>query len=232
MLVREIVEKAAYKCNVLRKGASIKGDDAVILVGLLDDLLAELSADNFFNCRAKMIDFDGKGATALTIGETQPDGTAPDVESPRPYNIQSVAVCYGSGWCPLEETDLADLSNVSLVGSSGYPEFFSYEESFPFGTLHFNRGASCRVRIVYSLPFPSFDLNGELPLPPIYKNALVLTLAHAYAVSEGFDEDAGRLLPEMEKAQAAIRANTQKSKPLRLVDDGLFHANVSIMSMR
>ena len=47
MRVREIVEKAAYKCNVLRKGASIKGDDAVILVGLLDDILAELSADNF-----------------------------------------------------------------------------------------------------------------------------------------------------------------------------------------
>lgn len=233
MRVREILEKAAYKTNIIRAGASISGEEAVHLCGLLDDILAELSADNFFNCRSTLITANGRGKDALTIGEVQADGTTPDIIAPRPYNLQSVASNYGAGWVAMEETDLADIGSYTFEGSSGHPEFFAYEEGFPFGILHFNRGAACQLRLVYSLPFPRATINGELPLPQIYSRALVLTLAHSMAVDKGMDEDAARLYPEMEKAQRAIRANTQKSKPLRLVDPGFCsYENVTIMGLR
>ena len=46
-------------------------------------------------------------------------------------------------------------------------------------------------------------------------------------------EDAASILPEMEKAQRAVRGNTQKSKPLRLEDSGFYgYGNVTIMGMR
>lgn len=233
MRVREILEKAAYKTNIIRTGASISGEEAVHLCGLLDDILAELSADNFFNCRTTMITTDGRGKNALTIGEVQPDGTTPDIVAPRPYNLQSVSSNFGSGWMAMEETDLADIGNYTFEGSSGHPEFFAYEESYPFGMLHFNRGASCNLRLVYSIPFPQVTINGDLPIPRIYSRALVLTLAHAMALDKGMIEDAASILPEMEKAQRAVRGNTQKSKPLRLEDSGFYgYGNVTIMGMR
>lgn len=233
MRVREILEKAAYKVNMLRNGASIKGDDAVRLCGLLDDILAELSADNFFNCRATMLDFNGNGRERITIGEVQTDGTTPDVVSPRPYNLQSVSTSFGNGWVRLEEADLADISNYTLSASSGHPEMFAYEEGWPFGVLHFNRGCAARVRIVYSLPFPPVGINDELPIPNIYKRALVLSVAHAAAVDEGLDEDVARLAPEMMAAREAISENIDKNKPLRLTDNGFGgYVNFNIMGMR
>lgn len=233
MRVREILEKAARKANLLRKGASIKGDDAVRLCGFLNDILAELSADNFFNCRSTMLDFNGAGKEAITIGDVQKDGTTPDVIAPRPYNLQSVSISYGCGWVRLDEADLADISNYTLSASSGLPQIFAYEEGFPFGVIHFNRGCSARVRIVYSLPFPLVDINDELPLPSIYKNALIYSVAFAALEEDGFEEDAARLEKSRDKAIEAISENIDKNKPLRLLDNG-FEENVNwtIMEMR
>lgn len=235
MKVRSLVLQAAAKLNLIPAGAGLSGTDTQIMCGLLRDILDQYSTDNCFNNRATLVDSSGNGSDILKIGIPLDDHNRPydltkmteeevaqlkadhpeiDVFSLRPYNIQALYVSSGSKWIKCNETSLAALPSVSYPGSTTIPQWFAYEQSWPYGQVRFNRGFSGRVRIVYSLPFPEFDINSELDIPLEYNRALFWELVLAGACFYGFQEQMDEAKAMRDETVKVVERNNQKSRPI------------------
>lgn len=235
MKVRSLVIQAAAKLNLIPAGANLSGTDTQIMCGLLRDILDQYSTSNCFNNRASLIDGSGKGSDVMTIGlpldehgrpydlskmteeevnQLKNDHPEIDIFSPRPFNIQSLYVSSGSKWVKCNETSLAALPSVSYPGSTTIPQWFAYEQSFPLGRIRFNRGFSGRVRIVYSIPFPEFDINSELDIPQEYNRALFWELVLAGACFYGFKEQMDEAKGMRDETVKIVEQNNEKSRPI------------------
>ena len=242
MKVRTLILQAAAKLNLIPAGANLPGTDTQIMCGLLRDILDQYSTDNCFNNRATMLDSEGKGRSFLTIGiplddhgrpydlskmteeeieQLKADNPELDVLSTRPFNIQALYVSSGSNWVKCNETSMASLPSVSYPGDTNIPQFFAYEQSWPFGKIHFNRGFSGRVRIVYSKPYPEFDINSELDIPPEYNRALFWELVLAGACFYGFQEQMAEAKAMRDETVKVVEKNNEKSRPIDFTDQWL-----------
>lgn len=246
MKIRSLIIQAAAKLNLIPAGANLNGTDTQIIVGLLRDILDQYSTSNCFNNRAVMLDSDGKGKDFLTIGipldefgrpydltkmteeeisQLKEDHPEVDILSMRPYNIQALYVSSGANWVKCNETSMASLPSVTFPGNTNIPQFFAYEQSWPLGKIHFNRGFSGRVRIVYSKPFPEFDINSELDIPPEYNRALFWELVLAGACFYGFQEQMDEAKAMRDETHEIVEKNNAKSRPVDYTDqwcDGWF----------
>lgn len=232
MKVRSIIREVATKLDLIPAGANLNGTDTQIMCGLLRDILDQYSTDNCFNNRATMVDAAGKGSDSLTIGipldehgrphdlaeltleEIKELKTQVDVLSPRPYNIQALYVSSGSNWVKCNETSLAALPSVTFPGNTNIPQFFAYEQSWPLGRIRFNRGFSGRVRIVYSLPFPEFDINSDIDVPPEYNRAIYWELVLAGACHWGCKEQLDEAKVMRDETRDVVMRNNAKSRPV------------------
>lgn len=235
MKVRTLILQAAAKLNLIPAGANLSGTDTQIMCGLLRDILDQYSTDNCFNNRASLVDSSGKGRDFLTIGipldehgrpydlskmteeeidQLKADNPELDIMAPRPYNIQALYVSSGSKWVKCNETSLAALPSVTFPGDTNIPQFFSYEQTWPYGRIRFNRGFSGRVRIVYSIPFPEFDINSELDIPPEYNRALFWELVLAGACFYGFQEQQDEAKAMRDETAKVVERNNEKSRPI------------------
>ena len=232
MKVRTIVRQAATKLNLIPAGANLNGTDTQIMIGLMRDILDQYSTSNSFNNRATMIDSNGKGEYALSIGipldshgrpydlsKLQPEEiedlkTQVDILSPRPFNLQAVYVSSGSNWVKCNETSLASLPSVTYPGATNIPQFFAYEQTWPLGRIHFNRGFSGRVRLVYSLPFPEFDINSDIDVPPEYNRAIYWELVLAGACHYGCKEQLDEAKVMRDETVKVVEQNNAKSRPV------------------
>lgn len=232
MKIRTIVKEAATKLNLIPAGANLNGTDTQIMVGLLRDILDQYSTDNAFNNRATMVDSNGTGRDFLTIGIPLDDHGRPydiakvtpeeleelkkqvDILSPRPYNIQSLYTSAGSKWVKCNETSLASLPSVSFPGGTNIPQWFSYEQTWPLGKIRFNRGFSGNVRLVYSLPFPEFDINSDVDVPPEYNRAIYWELVLAGACHFGCQEQLDEAKVMRDETRQVVERNNAKSTPV------------------
>lgn len=235
MKVRSLVVQAAAKLNLIPAGANLSGTDTQIMCGLLRDVLDQYSTDNAFNNRATLVDADGKGKDFLTIGIPLDDHGRPydlskmteeeiqqlkadhpevDILSPRPFNVQAVYVSSGSNWVKCNETSLAALPSVTFPGNTNIPQFCAYEQTWPLGKIRFNRGFSGRVRLVYSLPFPEFDINSELDITPEYNRAIFWELVLAGACFYGFQEQMDEAKAMRDETVKVVEKNNEKSRPI------------------
>lgn len=232
MKVRSIIREVATKLDLVPAGANLNGTDTQIMCGLLRDILDQYSTDNCFNNRATMVDAVGKGSDSVTIGipldehgrpydltsltpeEIDELKTQVDILSPRPYNIQALYVSSGSNWVKCNETSLAALPSVAFPGNTNIPQFFAYEQSWPLGKIRFNRGCSGRIRIVYSLPFPEFDINAEIDVPPEYNRAIYWELVLAGACHFGCKEQLDEAKVMRDETRDIVMKNNAKSRPV------------------
>ena len=242
MKVRTIILQAATKLNLIPAGSNLNGTETQIMVGLLRDILDQYSTDNAFNNRATLVDSSGKGKDFVSIGipldehgrpydlskmtaeeieQLKADHPEVDVLSPRPYNIQSLYVSSGSQWIKCNETSLSALPSVSFPGNTNIPQWFAYEQTWPIGKIRFNRGCSGKFRIVYSLPFPEFDINSDIDVPPEYNRALFWELVLAGACHFGLVEQMDEAKAMRDETRAVVERNNAKSRPIDFTEQWL-----------
>lgn len=235
MKIRSLVVQAAAKLNLIPAGSTLSGTDTQIMCGLLRDILDQYSTDNAFNNRATLVDSAGTGKDFLTIGipldeygrpydlsqmteveveQLKADHPEVNVLSPRPFNIQSLYVSSGSNWIKCNETSLASLPSVTYPGDTNIPQFFAYEQTWPCGKIRFNRGFSGRVRIIYSMPFPEFDINSDLDITPEYNRAIFWELVLAGACFYGFQEQKDEAKAMRDETVKVVEKNNEKSRPI------------------
>lgn len=235
MKVRKIILEAATKLNLIPAGSNLNGTETQIMVGLLRDILDQYSTDNSFNNRATLVDSNGKGRDYISIGipldehgrpydlstmteeeieQLKTDHPEVDVLSPRPYNIQSLYVSSGSQWVKCNETSLAALPSVTFPGDTNIPQWFAYEQTWPIGKIRFNRGFSGKLRVVYSLPFPEFDINSEIDVPPEYNRAIYWELVLAGACHFGCKEQLDEAKAMRDETVKVVERNNAKSRPV------------------
>lgn len=247
MKIRDIITQTAHKLNLCPNPAQLNGTDTQILLGLLRDVLNQFSTSNAFNNRVVLKNAPGKGKNYLTIGlpldengrpvdmeKMQKEGTwetfwnewlenhpgeEPDVVCPRPFNIQSVYASAGGGWMKLRETSLASLPAVSYNGSTNLPTVFAYEQSWPYGTIHFNRGFDGNARICFSKPFPEFDVNADLEIPPEYQRAVFWSLVLEASCMYGLAEQQDEAKAMRDEAIGLVEQNNEKSDPVDFDDE-------------
>lgn len=171
---RTIIEDALRKIHVLGKGVSLDNDEADDALGVLNQMLASLSAQGGYVYAETKETFNLTGAGSYTIG------SGGDFNTTRPLKIINMYVTSGGTDYPVMQIGSTQYSNIpQKTTTATYPDWFYYDGGFTLGTIYFYRVPISGTVTMSSLKhLSSFaTLDTAYSMPPEYEAMLVYNLS-------------------------------------------------------
>lgn len=224
--VRDLISDAYVNSGVLGLGQSIENTELSFALRQLNKLIESLSLDSLWPWTFTSATFNTVANDGVyTIG------SAGDIVSARPIQIEAMQVLFGGVYYPVKEVDNVDYWNsIISTTAGGVPKFFRYQSDYPSGTIEIyplpDQVYSLTVR--YKTQISEFGINDVLALPPGYQSALEYGLASLIARLNGLNNQS--LQMEYDKRIARIKRNNseQRQASLRMLPSSSWRGGYNV----
>jgi hypothetical protein len=169
----QLITSAARLIGVVRKSEALSADEAVDGLEALNAMLASWVNSGLLVTARTWESFSVASATSYTIGPSQTLNTA------RPIVIKEAFFRVGSIDYPLAIISDEEYQSIELkVTGSSNPEYLSYDNGYPTGTIRLWPQATGALHLLSEKALTSVSgLSSTIDLPPGWLRALKYNLA-------------------------------------------------------
>ena len=220
--VNALIQEAAELCSMTGDAEAVDGNTAASYLNLLNRALTKLNDDSYFSSYQDMV--DSPCASHLIFKKLQEGESAPDgmyvVDMEPPEVIVGVSRKVGIRYL---ELDPSTPQAMSATNSMTLPCFYTYGvyseigpdgEDRLVGDLWLNGTAVCDIRVFLNRRIPELKLTDNIPLSPIYHDAILYTLAYMACKKYKLADYKEDIREEMNSALAIIDRNTLNNRAL------------------
>jgi hypothetical protein len=179
----ELITGAARLLNVVRKGEPLDADEAIDGLATLNELLASWSNEglNITSRERESFTIDASGSYTIGSGAT--------LNTVRPIAIINAFIRIGNIDYPLMPITDEQYDNIALKTiDTGYPQFISYNNAYPTGTIKLYPKGSGQLHLLSEKPLTSIaSLSTTVDLPAGWLRALRYNLALELAPEYGVE---------------------------------------------
>lgn len=206
----QLITGAARLIGVIRKSEAMTADEAADGLVALNDMLASWS-NNGLLCVSRVWEyFTVTSATSYTIGSGQ------SLNTTRPLSIKSAFFRSGDIDYPLELISDEQYESITLKTlSTDYPQYLSYDNAYPYGTIRLYPQGSGQLHLLSEKPISNIaSLSSTVDLPAGWNRAIRYNLAIDIAPEYG--ETPSPAVVEMAKqSKQEIMLSIAKNRPIK-----------------
>lgn len=181
----DIITGAAKLIGVVFKSEALSADEASDGLVSLNDMVSSWSNNSLLIYARTWESFNISAAASYTIGPSQTINTV------RPIAIKAAFIRSGGIDYNMRQITDEQYEDISLKSvTSPFPEWFDYDNGYPYGTLRFypQLGVSAELHLLLEKPLTSFPtLTTQVDLPPGTNKALKYNLAIDMAPEYGVE---------------------------------------------
>ena len=222
--VVNLIQMAHELCSLVEAGESVNGDDSVVGLNLLNNMIADLNAKNYIVMQNATIDAPCNRVTYFVKGG-DPSRNAIDMEPPE--SINDVAHSFGARFVPLQP---GDPMVIAMCNCMGIPHNWTYSRELEdyeeegitrqrlVGKLELDGRAAGKIRIFYNKPLPKYTLDGPnsiIYLSDLYNNMLLQGLCYHLCMYHKLADYRPGFEMEFEKAKTAIKKKNYASRMMQ-----------------
>lgn len=220
--VNALVQEAAELCSMTGDGEAVDGNTAASYLNLLNRALAKLNNDSYFSSYQDMV--DSPCASHLIFKKLQEGESVPDgqyvIDMEPPEAIVGVSRKLGIRYLKLEPSEP---QAMSATNNMTLPTFYTYGVSSEIGPdgedrlvgdLWLNGSSFCEIRVFLNRRIPELKLTDNIPLSPIYHDAILYTLAYMACKKYKLADYKEDIREEMNGALAIIDRNTLNNRAM------------------
>jgi hypothetical protein len=220
--VQSLVTIAFQQPGIIQPEEELDGDNGILGVTLLNNIVAQLNVDQMFPFSRMVYDFVGYAPkNSYTIGIDLP---AADIPIVRPAFVNRCLYFPTGNTMPMnvQQVDLPDLlyrrRTISAIGS---PMYFAVDGGYPLTTLYFDikPQQGSQFTFIMNKPIPEVGIDDTLMVPPEYSDILICALARRASVVRQMPTDTQANMEALyNEALQRIRTMNGRSQ-LPLLDD-------------
>lgn len=219
----DLITGAAKLIGVLFKSETMSDDEAADGLVSLNDMLGSWSNNGLVIISRAWESFPISGASSYLIGPGQTLNTV------RPVVIRSAYIRSGSIDYPMEQITDEQYQTITLKStSSPFPDFFNYDNAYPYGTIRFypQLSPSGELHLLSEKPLTSIaSLATTVDLPAGWNKAirysLAVEMAPEYGVSVSEEVARGAM-----NSLAAIELAVAKNRPMKFLPKTIGKPNI------
>lgn len=219
--VNALVQEAAELCSMTGDGEALDGTYAASYLNLLNRVIAKLNNDSYFSSCFDVVEAGCAGALYFkTLEDNEDIGDITVVNMEPPESIVGVSRKVGIRYLQLQPSNP---QNIDAVLNMTLPCFYTYDTNYEVtpsgktrlvGKLSFDGHAYSTIKVFMNRRFPEFKLTDNIPVSPIYHDAILYSLAYAACVKYHLDDYKKDILDEKNSALAIIDRNTLNNRAM------------------
>ena len=181
--IQSAVQLAYQQVGMTMSDEQVNGDDGLLGVTLLNNLLHQWNIDSFLPWTREVVNASGlPQQITYTIGTQVSPNLPPDLSAIRPEFISRCLYYPNTNTRPMnvQQLDLSDLLfRRTVVTAIGTPLYFALDGGYPYQTLYFDikPQAGANWTIIYNAPIQDVTITTQLSAPMEYMRLFVTGIA-------------------------------------------------------
>jgi len=206
----QLITGAARLIGVIRKSEAMTADEAADGLVALNDMLASWS-NNGLLCVSRVWEyFTVNSALSYTIG------TGQELNTTRPLSIKAAFFRVGTIDYPLEIITDEQYESITLKTlSTNYPQYLSYDNAYPYGTIRLYPQGAGELHLLSEKPITNIaGLSTTVDLPAGWNRAIRYNLAIDIAPEYG-EEPSPAVVEMAKQSKMEIMLSIAKNRPIK-----------------